>query len=42
MVRLPKNYGLYDCTNCTNLDLYSPLADPETSQKIGGYCLVEK
>jgi hypothetical protein len=39
MVRLPKNYGFYDCAN---VDLYRPSADPETSQKIGEYCLIDK
>src|SRR5664279_4383780 len=32
MVRLPKNWGMYDCTN---VDLYADGADPSTSQKIG-------
>ena len=39
MVRLPKNYGMYDCAN---VDLYPPTADPETAHKIGQYCLVDK
>jgi hypothetical protein len=39
MVRLPKNYGMYDCAN---VDLYPSSADPETSKKIGEYCLVDK
>ncbi len=39
MVRLPKNWGMYDCTN---VDLYPTSADPATSQKIGEYCLIEK
>lgn len=39
MVRLPKNWGMYDCAN---VDLYPASADPDTSQKIGEYCLVEK
>jgi hypothetical protein len=39
MVRLPKNWGIYDCTN---VDLYPSGADPATSQKIGEYCLIEK
>ena len=30
MVRLPKNYGMYDCAN---VDLYPPSADPETSKR---------
>lgn len=39
MVRLPKNWGMYDCTN---VDLYPSSADPATSQKLGEYCLIEK
>jgi hypothetical protein len=39
MVRLPKNWGTYDCVN---VDLYPSSADPTTSQKIGEYCLIEK
>ncbi len=39
MVRLPKNWGMYDCQN---VDLYLPSADPKTDQKIGEYCLNEK
>jgi len=39
MVRLPKNWGMYDCSN---VDLYATTADPDKDQKIGEYCLVEK
>ncbi len=39
MVRLPKNWGMYDCNN---VDLYAASADPATDQKIGEYCLIEK
>ena len=39
MVRLPKNRGTYDCAN---VELYPNGADPETSEKIGEYCLIEK
>lgn len=39
MVRLPKNWGSYDCNN---VDLYPASADPRNSQKIGEYCLIEK
>ncbi|MGB8768314.1 MAG: hypothetical protein WCC92_01760 [Candidatus Korobacteraceae bacterium] len=39
MVRLPKNWGMYDCTD---VDLYPATADPASSQKLGEYCLVEK
>ena len=39
MVRLPKNWGMYDCAN---VDLYATSADPNKDQKIGEYCLIEK
>jgi hypothetical protein len=39
MVRLPKNHGMYDCAN---VDLFPKSADPETSEKIGEYCLIQK
>lgn len=39
MVRLPKNWGMYDCANA---DLYPASADPATTQKIGEYCLIQK
>lgn len=39
MVRLPKNWGMYDCDN---VDLYPASADPAKTQKIGEYCLIEK
>jgi hypothetical protein len=39
MVRLPKNWGMYDCAN---VDLFPASADPETAEKIGEYCLIEK
>jgi len=39
MVRLPKNHGVYDCAN---VDIYPKSADPETSQKLGEYCVTEK
>jgi hypothetical protein len=39
MVRLPKNWGMYDCTD---VDLYPTNADPASSQKIGEYCLSKK
>ena len=39
MVRLPKNWGTYDCAN---VDLYPTTADPATDQKVGEYCLMEK
>jgi hypothetical protein len=39
MVRLPKNWGMYDCTD---VDLYPTTADPASSQKLGEYCLSKK
>jgi len=39
MVRLPKNWGMYDCAN---VDLYPTTANPDHDQKIGEYCLIEK
>ena len=39
MVRLPKNWGIYDCTN---VDLYPTTADPAHGEKIGEYCLIRK
>jgi len=39
MVRLPKNWGMYDCQN---VDLYPSSADPATDKKIGEYCLIDK
>jgi hypothetical protein len=39
MVRLPKNWGMYDCTN---VDVYASTADPASSEKLGEYCLIEK
>lgn len=39
MVRLPKNWGMYDYAN---VDLYPASSDPATTQKIGEYCLIEK
>lgn len=39
MVRLPKNWGTYDCNN---VDLYPSTADPATAEKLGEYCLIQK
>ena len=39
MIRLPKNRGTYECAN---VDLYLEGADPETSEKIGEFCLIQK
>ena len=36
MVMLPKNHGMYDCQN---VDIYPESADPETTEKLGEYCL---
>lgn len=39
MVRLPKNWGMYDGAN---VDLYPASGDLQTSHKIGEYCLIDK
>lgn len=40
MVRLPKNHGLYDCSN---VDLYAQSANvDEHDQVLGEYCINEK
>jgi hypothetical protein len=39
MVRLPKNWGLYDCAD---VRLYRGIADSEARQLVGEYCLVEE
>ncbi len=39
MVRLPKNWGMYDCAN---VDLYPASADPKNAEKLGEYCLILK
>jgi len=39
MVKLPKNYGLYDCQN---VDVFAETANPESDQRLGEYCLVQK
>jgi hypothetical protein len=39
MVRLPKNRGIYECSN---VDLYEKSAVPQSDSKVGEYCLVEK
>jgi hypothetical protein len=38
MVELPPNYGMYDCKN---VEIYRGDA-PESAEKTGAYCLVEK
>jgi hypothetical protein len=38
MVRLPKNWGMYDCAN---VDLYRKSGDLEAGDKLGEYCLIE-
>lgn len=39
MVRLPKNWGLYDCTD---VRVYRQTTDTEARQLVGEYCLVEE
>lgn len=40
MVRLPKNWGTYECAN---VEVYPMPANPENlGQKLGEYCLIEK
>ena len=39
MVVLPKNWGMYDCKN---VDVYQEAANPETDQKLGAYCLIQR
>jgi hypothetical protein len=38
MVQLPKNHGVYDCTN---VDLYRTTTGSEVGDKLGQYCLME-
>lgn len=38
MVRLGRNRGLYDCENA---EVYKKSAEPQPTDKIGQYCLVE-
>ncbi len=38
MVQLPKNHGVYDCTN---VDLYRTTTGPGVGDKLGEYCLLE-
>jgi len=39
MVRLPKNWGLYDCAD---VRVYRQTTDTEGRQLVGEYCLVEE
>jgi len=40
MVELPKNFGMYDCTN---VEIYSEFAaNPQKDKKFGEFCLEEK
>jgi hypothetical protein len=40
MVRLPKNWGTYDCAN---VDVFhTPANSGELGEKLGEYCLIEK
>ena len=36
MVRLPKNYGVYDCAN---VEMYRTTNDSKLGDKVGQYCL---
>jgi hypothetical protein len=38
MVRLPKNHGMYDCTNA---EVYQKSANSEVGDQLGQYCVVE-
>lgn len=39
MVELPSNTGMYDCRD---VQVFPESANPETDQKLGEYCLIEK
>ena len=40
MVHLPKNHGLYECSNVT---IYAKAQDPKTvGEELGSYCIAEK
>ena len=39
VIKLPKNHGMYDCQN---VDIFDQTANPDTDQRIGEYCLMEK
>ena len=39
MVRLPKNHGLYDCTD---VEVYPKTSSGDAGAKIGEYCLIEQ
>ncbi len=39
MVKLPKNWGSYDCVN---VDVYPAGGDPTPDKRIGEYCLLTK
>ena len=39
MVRLPRNHGVYDCAK---VDIYPKSADPDATDKLGEYCLIEQ
>jgi hypothetical protein len=40
MMRLPKNHGLYDCTNVT---VYAKSQSPDTvGEELGSYCIAEE
>lgn len=39
MVRLPKNWGIYECAN---VDLFAASADPANDEKLGEFCIKAK
>ena len=40
MVELPKNFGMYECND---VEVYpESVVTPESSKKVGEYCLIEK
>jgi hypothetical protein len=38
MLRLPKNQGMYDCTNA---EIYRKGANAQSGERLGQYCLIE-
>ena len=39
MVQLPKNWGMYDCSD---VDLYRATPNSSNGDKLGEYCIIEK
>ena len=39
LVRLPKNFGFYDCANA---EVYRKSADVLSRDKVGAYCIIER